>query len=186
MIEKDSQFGSEGRGGNSRHGQTPGGHAMSNHDVDDYSFGNTPGTWGIIVPGTPDALPTIRTMITRAATRCGFVPEEIAKIEMAVDEACTNIIEHAYHALREHNLPQNPEIEVHALEHPDRLEITILDHSMHDFPVLEHAPGGMDEYFSEQKKRGMGLFIIRSFVDDVKHRFVHGRGNELLLVKYFT
>lgn len=186
MIEKYSQFGSEGRGGNSRPDQKPRAHATSHHDADDYSFGNTPGTWGIIVPGTADALPTIRTMVTRAATRCGFDSEEIAKIEMAVDEACTNIIEHAYHASSGHNLPENPEIEVHALEHPDRLEITIFDHSTHDFPVLEHAPDGIEEYFSEQKKRGLGLFIIRSFVDDVRHRFTHGRGNELLLVKYFS
>ena len=181
MIEKYSQYVSEGRDGNSWSD-----HSVNDQPSDDYLFGNTPGSWSIVVPGSPNALPTIRTMITRAATRCGFAPEEIAKIEMAVDEACTNIIEHAYNALREHHLPQNPEIEVHALEHTDRLEITILDHSMHDFPVLNYAPNCMDEYFSEQKKRGMGLFIIRSFVDDVKHSFVNGRGNELLLVKYFV
>ena len=181
MIEKYSQYVSEGRDGNSWSD-----HSVNDQPSDDYLFGNTPGSWSIVVPGSPNALPTIRTMITRAATRCGFAPEEIAKIEMAVDEACTNIIEHAYNALREHHLPQKPELEVHALEHPDRLEITILDHSMHDFPILEHAPDCIDEYFSEQKKRGMGLFIIRSFVDDVRHRFIHGRGNELLLVKYFA
>lgn len=159
---------------------------MNDHASHDYSFGNVPGTWSIVVPGSPDALPVIRDMITQAATRCGFAPEEIAKIEMAVDEACTNIIEHAYHALREHHLPEEAEIEVHALEHTDRLEITILDHSLHDFPVLDHAPEDIEQYFSEQKKRGMGLFIIRSFVDDVRHRFVDGRGNELLLIKYFA
>lgn len=159
---------------------------MNDHIVNDQSFENTPGAWSIIAPGSPDALPTIRAMVTQAATRCGFVPEEIAKIEMAVDEACTNIIEHAYDALREHHLPEHAEIEVHALEHPDRLEITILDHSLQDFPVLDHAPEDIDQYFSEQKKRGMGLFIIRSFVDDVKHRFVDGQGNELMLIKYFA
>lgn len=143
------------------------------------------GDWSVTLPGTPDALPEVRRMITEAATRCGFHPEEIAKIEMAVDEACTNIIEHAYHALAEDPNAQPLEIEVHAHEHPDRLEITILDHSMYNFPVDEHAPEELDDYFAEHKRRGLGLFIIRSFVDDVKHRFVDGRGNELLLIKYF-
>ena len=176
VRKKSFQFGPEGRGGNSR----------GDYSLDGQFAGGSPGVWSIVVPGSPDALPHVRRMVTQAATRCGFAPEEIAKIEMAVDEACTNIIEHAYHALREHHLPEQAEIEVHAHEHPDRLEITILDHSLQDFPVLDHAPECMDEYFSEQKKRGMGLFIIRSFVDDVKHRFVDGRGNELLLVKYFA
>lgn len=142
--------------------------------------------WSVVLPGTPDALPQVRQMVTAAAQRCGFEEEEIAKIEMAVDEACTNIIEHAYHLLTEHEAPQNLEIEVHAHEHPDRLEITILDHSLHNFPVDERAPEGIDDYFIGHKKRGLGLFIIRSFVDDVRHRFVDGHGNELLLVKYFA
>ena len=176
MRKKSFQFGPEGRGGNSR----------GDFSLDGQPFDNSAGAWRIVVPGSPDALPHVRQMVIQAATRCGFAAEEIAKIEMAVDEACTNIIEHAYHALREHHLPEHPEIEVHAYEHADRLEITIIDHSLHDFPVLDHAPEDIDQYFSEQKKRGMGLFIIRSFVDDVRHRFVDGQGNELLLVKYFA
>jgi hypothetical protein len=32
----------------------------------------------------------------------------------------------------------------------------------------------------------MGLFIIHSFMDDVRHRYVTGHGNELLLVKYLA
>ena len=142
--------------------------------------------WNVVLPGTPDALPRVRDMVTQAATRCGFADEEIAKIEMAVDEACTNIIEHAYSVAQDHDETPPLEIEVHAREHPDRLEITILDHSLHDFPVDERAPEELENYFIEQKKRGLGLFIIRSFVDDVKHRFVVGHGNELLLIKYFA
>ena len=191
MIKQHFQFGPEGRGGNSAGDQSRGDFSLDGAPAyNDASRDSLPegnhGAWSVVVPGSPDALPHVREMITQAATRCGFGAEEIAKIEMAVDEACTNIIEHAYHALREHHLPEQPEIEVHAHEYPDRLEITILDHSLHDFPVMEHAPDGMDQYFSEQKKRGMGLFIIRSFVDDVKHRFVDGQGNELMLIKYFA
>ena len=153
----------------------------NSHSCDTGSRGN----WSIVLPGMPDALPQVRALVTQAAERCGFGSDEIAKIEMAVDEACTNIIEHAYHVFPEHGPPEQLEIEVHACEYPDRLEITIRDHSMLDFPVDEHAPTGIDNYFTEHKRRGLGLFIIRSFVDDVKHRFVDGRGNELLLVKYF-
>lgn len=142
-------------------------------------------TWHLALPGTPDSLPQIRHLVQDATARCGFSPEETAKIEMAVDEACTNVIEHAYHALDPHLL-QNLEIEVNAQEFADRLEITVLDRSPHSFPIHEDSGIDVDHYLAEQRRRGLGLFIIRSFVDDVKHRFVEGHGNELLLVKYFA
>jgi serine/threonine-protein kinase RsbW len=143
------------------------------------------GSWHLVLPGTPDSLPQIRHMVQEATERCGFSPEETAKVEMAVDEACTNVIEHAYHAL-DPRAPQNLEIEVGAHGFPDRLEITILDRSPHNFPIHEDSGIDVDHYLAEQRRRGLGLFIIRSFVDDVKHRFVEGHGNELLLVKYFA
>ena len=143
------------------------------------------GSWHIVLPGTPDSLPHIRQMIQEATQHCGFSDEETAKIEMAVDEACTNVIEHAYNALT----PEDSEaLEIEVLVHgfPDRLEITILDRSPQNFPITEDSGIDVDHYLAEQRRRGLGLFIIRSFVDDVKHRFIDGRGNELLLVKYFA
>lgn len=143
------------------------------------------GSWRLQLPGVPDSLPVIREMVEEAALRCGFSGEEIAKIEMAVDEACTNVIEHAYQALSAHGDAQ-PEIEVRADGYHDRLEISILDRSLLNFPIHENSGMEVDEYLKEGRRRGLGLFIIRSFVDDVKHRFVEGHGNELLLVKYFA
>jgi serine/threonine-protein kinase RsbW len=147
--------------------------------------GPSTGSWHLILPGVPDSLPDIRDMIDEAAARCGFAGEEVAKIEMAVDEACTNIIEHAYKSLQGHG-ESKPEIEVRAQGFQDRLEITILDRSLHNFPIHEHSGIDADHYLAEQRRRGLGLFIIRSFVDDVQHRFINGQGNELLLVKYFA
>ena len=143
------------------------------------------GSWRLLLPGTPDSLPRIREMIDEAAVRCGFSDDEIAKIEMAVDEACTNVIEHAYHALAGHGAV-HPEIEIRADGYHDRLEITILDRSLHNFPINENSGMEVDEYLNDNHRRGLGLFIIRSFVDDVKHRFVEGHGNELMLVKYLA
>jgi serine/threonine-protein kinase RsbW len=124
-------------------------------------------------------------MVDDAASRCGFSVEEIAKIEMAVDEACTNIIEHGYGALHGYE-GQPPELELSAHGYPDRLEITILDRSQSNFPIHEDSGIDVDHYLAEHRRRGLGLYIIRSFVDDVRHRFIEGHGNELLLVKYFA
>jgi serine/threonine-protein kinase RsbW len=131
--------------------------------------------------GTPDALPRIRDAVVAAAERCGLSPEDTGKIEMAAGEACSNIIEHAYSTH-----PTHPDIEVDIREFANRIEITILDYSMIDFPVDEMPGVGLDDYIATQRRRGLGLYIIRNFVDRVEHRFICGQGNELRLVKYFA
>ncbi len=131
------------------------------------------------VPGAPSSLPKIRGAVVEVAERAGFSEDDVAKIEMAVGEACTNIIEHAYLTQ-----PLRLEIEVHIQQFPNRIEITILDYSSVNFPVDEVAEVGLDDYIETQRRRGLGLYIIRNFVDRVDHRFVCGQGNELRLVKF--
>jgi serine/threonine-protein kinase RsbW len=135
----------------------------------------------LLVPGTPDSLPKIRGVVVEAAESCPFDAEDVAKIEMAVGEACTNIIEHAYRTQ-----PHRLEIEVEVQALSDRLEITIIDYSTINFPIDEIQGLGLDEYIETERRRGLGLFIIRSFVDKLEHRFICGQGNQLRLVKYFA
>jgi serine/threonine-protein kinase RsbW len=131
------------------------------------------------LPGTPDSLPPIREAVVAAAEDCGFDPQEVAKIEMAVGEACSNIIEHAYLTQ-----PLRYEIEVHVQIFPNRLEVTVVDYSTINFPVDEMPGVPLDDYIEAQRRRGLGLYIIRNFVDHVEHRFICGQGNELRLIKY--
>lgn len=143
--------------------------------------GRAPEAQRLLVAGTPNALPQIRQLVVEAATRCGFPDEDIAKIEMAVGEACSNIIEHAYITQ-----PLRQELELVIQSFADRLEVTILDYSTVNFPV-DQAPGiPLDDYIDAQRRRGLGLYIIRNFVDHVEHRFICGQGNELRLVKFFA
>ena len=80
----------------------------------------------------------------------------------------------------------SPDIEVEILEFDNRIEITILDYSTINFPVDEMPGVALDDYIATQRRRGLGLYIIRNFVDRVEHRFICGQGNELRLVKYFA
>lgn len=135
----------------------------------------------VALPGTPDSLPAIRKLVVDAAEDCGFDPEDVAKIEMAVGEACTNVIEHAYRTQ-----PLRLEIEVEVQAFADRLEVAIFDYSTINFPIDDASGLGIDEYIETERRRGLGLYIIRSFVDHLEHRFVCGQGNELRLVKFFA
>ena len=117
-----------------------------------------------------------------AAQTSGFSEENIAKIEMAVGEACTNIIEHAYTTQ-----PLKMEIVVTLARFDNRLEVTIQDYSSINFAVNEiETVDEIEDWIAAGKRRGLGIFIIQSFVDKVEHRFVCGQGNELVLIKYFA
>jgi serine/threonine-protein kinase RsbW len=74
----------------------------------------------LLLPGTPDSLPRIREAVVSHAEQIGFESTDVAKIEMAVGEACSNIIEHAYLTQ-----PLRYEIEVRVQPFPNRLEVTI-------------------------------------------------------------
>ncbi len=52
----------------------------------------------LVVPGRVERLIEIAAFITRAAREAGLNDDEVFHVEMAVDEACSNIIEHAYAA----------------------------------------------------------------------------------------
>ncbi len=130
-------------------------------------------------PGTPQSLPLIRQSVVDAATQCGLGDEDIAKMEMAVGEACTNIIEHSYSTH-----PQNLDIEIHIQQYQDRFEVVILDFSSINFAVDAAVQVGLDDYIATQRRRGLGLYIIQTFVDKVEHRFICGQGNELRLTKF--
>jgi serine/threonine-protein kinase RsbW len=140
-----------------------------------------PVTHNLRVPGTPHALPKIRQLVVESAERLGFDGEDVAKIEMAVGEACSNIVEHAYRTL-----PQPLDLEVKVFEYSDRIEVVILDYSTINFPVDQMTGVPLDDYIETQQRRGLGLYIIRNFVDAVDHRFICGQGNELRLVKFLA
>ncbi len=155
---------------------------VSEQNAGDFTWGSSSqAVTHLRLLSTPDALPQIRALVVGSAEKLGFDAENIAKIEMAVGEACTNIIEHGYQTQ-----PLRDQIEVVVETFPDRMEITLLDYSTVNFPV-DAMPGiALDEYIETQRSRGLGLYIIRTFVDHIEHRFVCGQGNQLRLIKFLA
>ncbi len=50
----------------------------------------------ITIESRTDRLIEVRDFVSAAAREFGFADEDVSKIALAVDEACTNIIKHAY------------------------------------------------------------------------------------------
>lgn len=122
----------------------------------------------------------IRKFITGIATMMGFSKDEIYQIELAVDEACTNVINHAY--MDKGSKEKN--INVTVKKKPDQIEITIADRGVGFDPDALKTPN-MDEYLKGRKPGGLGVHLIKTLMDEVNFRIKPGVRNEVEIVKYF-
>jgi len=117
--------------------------------------------------------------------RAGMAPARIDQLEMAVDEACTNIIEHSYNRSAEvaaSAAAPHPGLHLTMAHYGDRVEIELKDFGR-GFNYGETQTIEPDSYLAGQRQRGLGLYIIRTFVDQAEYRADAALGNRLLLVK---
>ena len=132
----------------------------------------------LVVPGQFDRLTEIAAFITQAAHQAGLNDDEVFHVEMAVDEACSNIIEHAYAA-------QAGDIDL-ACRCPlaGQFEVVIRD-SGQPFdpeevpPTNMNAPADLDNL----NEGGLGLYFMRKLMDEVRFEVVPGQGNSLTMLK---
>ncbi|MGH2537372.1 MAG: ATP-binding protein [Candidatus Promineifilaceae bacterium] len=133
-----------------------------------------------LYPGNFDVVGEICAFVALGAQRAGFESEDVFHIELACDEACTNVIEHAYggenrghiHVAWEHN--------------KRRFSVTIRDHGRPFEPaeVPEPLPPGAEDDLDRLKIGGLGLHFMRRLMDEVRFSFDPAGGNSLVMVKY--
>jgi serine/threonine-protein kinase RsbW len=135
-------------------------------------------------PGHGSYLSFIRALVGDLSRKVGFSEEEVAKIEMSVDEACSNVVEHAYEAKKEwcwnH---RDPEIRLDVRVENARLIIEINDHGQH-FDFASYSLTDVENRLKEMQPGGYGIFIMRKLMDEVQYSSSDQTGNTLRLVKY--
>lgn len=138
----------------------------------------------IQTPGRGSSLAYIRSIITDLARKIGFAEDEVAKIEMAVDEACSNVVKHAYAPDKEWCWQhRDPEIRLDIRTEHGRLVIEINDHGQR-FDFANYRPTDIKDRLKDMKTSGYGILIMRHFMDEVHYSSNDQTGNTLRLVKY--
>jgi serine/threonine-protein kinase RsbW len=128
------------------------------------------------IPSQTENLEIIREFVTKIARKVGFRDEETGKIELAVDEACTNVIEHAYGGEDKGDIEASVRIE------RGGLTITLVDHGKPFDPASVPEPTIIADDPSKIKTGGLGLHLMRKVMDEVTFSFGDGR-NTLVMVK---
>lgn len=127
----------------------------------------------------------IRQSVMDISARAGLSEFKTAQLEMAVDEACANVIEHSYggEATAVAN-PNHPGIRINLMQHKDRLVVEIFDRGA-GFDFNKQRSVDPEEYVQTDRQRGLGMYIIRKFVDDIAYERAGTSGNCLRLTKLF-
>lgn len=131
-------------------------------------------------PGEISYLHQIRQFITGIASESGMSEEDIENIELAVDEACANVIEHGY----EPDAP-NKNITVRMEIDTSKLVLTIIDQGKHFDPRSRKHPD-IKELIDMKRDGGLGISLIKRVMDVINYRTTPEGHNELILTKYLS
>lgn len=122
---------------------------------------------------SPDRLKLVRAGVRAAAQACGFDRVAIEDVVLAVDEACANVIVHAYQRR------SDGDITLRIYRCADSIRIVLRDYGP---PVenLEFARRDLDTL----EPGGLGTHFIAEIMDAVHHQpAADGNGNILELTK---
>lgn len=129
------------------------------------------------VPGEHRYLALLRSVVVALAEEAGFQDQDVDKIGMSVDEACTNVMDHAYR-----NVDPRPPVELEIRVTGDRFVVDVRDQGI-SFDFNSYVPPKFPEHWISGHLRGVGLYLIRTFMDEAQYERLPGNVNCLRLVK---
>ncbi len=133
----------------------------------------------VVFPARCDQLIAICTFVTSAARSAGLDSRAVDSVEIAVEEACANIIKHAYGG------EGLGDIECTRVVEDSGLTVILRDYGRPFDPGNMPKPD-LAASLEEREIGGWGLYFIRQLMDQVRFEFTPDLGNVLTLVKRKT
>jgi serine/threonine-protein kinase RsbW len=121
------------------------------------------------IPCKAEWVALARLSVAAVASRLNFSIDEIEDIKLAVAEACTNAIQHAH---------GSPFIEIKCEAVTGNLRLSVRDYGRGTHPEHIHSRDLTDE-----RVGGLGVFLIRSLMDEVEYDVQPDQGTLLVMVK---
>jgi anti-sigma regulatory factor (Ser/Thr protein kinase) len=121
-------------------------------------------------------LDEIREFVGEAASLVGFSDKEIYSIQLAADEASSNIIEHAYAGMK------GGKIEIDCIILDEGLKIVMRDQGRSFDPSSVPEPNVKAD-LSERRIGGLGMYLMRKLMDEVSYESSDETGNKLTMIK---
>lgn len=133
---------------------------------------------GLRVVANLENLGAIRDFVRARGVALGVGPDVVSDLVLAVDEAVTNIIVHGYGG--QPDTPGNVELEL-TREEAD-VVVSIRDKAPAFDPTRVPAPN-LVQPLEKRSPGGLGIYLIRQYMDEVSYRTTPDGSNELILKK---
>ena len=131
---------------------------------------------GLCVTSSLTSLSDIAQYVAVQASAAGLDEDRTFEVQMAVDEACTNSIQHAY---RGHN---TGELRVCCFREGDDFVVEITDFGAPFDPQSIPAPD-VTGPLEERSIGGLGVYLMRQLMDSVQFRADPQSGNVVVMRK---
>jgi serine phosphatase RsbU (regulator of sigma subunit)/putative methionine-R-sulfoxide reductase with GAF domain/anti-sigma regulatory factor (Ser/Thr protein kinase) len=127
-------------------------------------------------PARFESLNAIREFVATAARSAGLDEKEVYNVQLAADEAASNITEHAYQGVAD------GQIEISAQVVDDELQIVLRDQGK-PFDPDEIDEPNVDATLEERAVGGLGLLFMRKLMDELRFAYAPESGNTLTMIK---
>ncbi|MDF1702664.1 MAG: ATP-binding protein [Planctomycetota bacterium] len=144
-------------------------------DADRSPSGETLDHVAFRMPSHPRYLPLLRALVGESATLVGFDSDLRTRVLLAVTEAVTNVIRHAYGGV----LTKPIDLEVRATD--ESLRLDLIDYGLFIDP--KHIASRPLE---DVRPGGLGVHLIKTTMDRVEYRENAHGGTTLTMVKLVT
>ncbi len=114
--------------------------------------------------------------VTKCANKAGLTDSEVYAVQLAVDEASTNIIEHGYGQ----ECPSRIDITCEPVK--GGIKVVIFDDASPFDPTSIPDPD-LNVALEEVKPRGLGIYLMRKMMDEVSYETSPDKGNTLTMIK---
>ena len=121
-------------------------------------------------------LDEIREFVGDIARKGGFSNKDVYNIQLATDEAASNIIEHAYEGV------PNGVLDLACNMEKDIIKIILIDYGAPYDPSVVPMPD-IKADLSERKIGGLGIFLMRKLMDEVHYEPRADKSNVLTMTK---
>ena len=130
----------------------------------------------LVINSRTENLSLIREFVQENAVETGMQSKSVNDMMLAVDEACTNIIKHAYKSYPEGKIILTIKV------FPEKIIIKIKDYGNAFHPEVIHEPD-IQEYYRQKKVGGLGMYLMKTLMDEVKYISIPGKYNQVMLTK---
>jgi len=133
-------------------------------------------TYQLSIPSSTRYLEKVRRFVETHTVEAGFSLESVEQFKVAVDEACTNVIKHAYSG------DETRVLDISVILEGNQCTIRIRDDG-YSFKPSEYAEPNIFELAKKRHAGGFGVHIMRRLMDRVEYEYDDGI-NEVRLIKF--